>query len=67
MDITDLRSISTVLCFIALIGVFYWTYHPKRKNVYDEASQLPFGDDEHISSDSKNKPLETRLEKSGEK
>lgn len=63
MDITDLRSLSTVLCFIALIGVFYWTYHPKRKNVYDEASQLPFGDDEHITSGSKKESLE----KSGEK
>lgn len=65
MDITDLRSLSTVLCFIALIGVFYWTYHPKRKNVYDEASQLPFGDDEHMPM--KKESLETRLEKSGEK
>ena len=46
MDMTDLRSISTVLCFIALIGVFYWTYHPRRKNVYDDAAQLPFSDDD---------------------
>lgn len=53
MDITDLRSISTVLCFIALIGVFYWTYHPKRKGVYDDAAKLPFGDDEQINPNKK--------------
>ena len=56
MDITDFRSISTVLCFIALIGVFYWTYHPKRKDVYDDAANLPFGDDELNTSNRKNEP-----------
>lgn len=46
MDITDFRSLSTVLCFIALAGIFYWTYHPRSKKGFDEASQLPFSDDE---------------------
>jgi len=46
MDITDFRSLSTVLCFIALAGVFFWTYHPRSKKGFDEAAKLPFGDDE---------------------
>ena len=48
MDITDFRSIATVLCFIAMAGVFYWTYHPSRKKIYDDAAKLPFSDDDDI-------------------
>lgn len=45
MDINDFRSLATVVCFIALAGVFYWTYHPKRKKNFDDAAMLPFGED----------------------
>lgn len=45
MDINDFRSLATVTCFIALMGVFWWAYSPKRKKDFDEAAQLPFGND----------------------
>lgn len=45
MDINDLRSLATVTCFIALSGVFWWAYSPKRKKSFDEAANLPFGND----------------------
>lgn len=69
MDMTDLRSISTVLCFIAIIAVFYWTYHPKRKGVYDDAELLPFGDDDDLkpSSDKKQATSNSKTEQQGEK
>jgi cytochrome c oxidase cbb3-type subunit 4 len=45
MDMNDLRSVATVLCFIALVGIFFWAYHPKRKNRFEADGQLPFVDD----------------------
>jgi cytochrome c oxidase cbb3-type subunit 4 len=38
MDINDLRSIFTVLAFIAFIGIVWWAYSDRRKATYDEAA-----------------------------
>ena len=51
MDINDLRSLATVMCFIALAGVFYWAWHPKRKDRFEQDAQLIFGDDIVDSTD----------------
>lgn len=45
MDVNDLRSLATVLCFIALAGIFYWAYDPKRKSRFEADAQLLFGDE----------------------
>lgn len=46
MDINTLRSIATLLLFIAFIGMCIWVYSAKRRKGYDEAANLPFIDDE---------------------
>ena len=45
MDINDLRSLFTVLAFIAFIGIVWWAYSDRRKATYDEAAMLPLDDD----------------------
>ena len=45
MDINDLRSIFTVLAFIAFVGIVWWAYSDRRKQTYDEAALLPLDDD----------------------
>ena len=45
MDINDLRSLFTVLAFVAFIGIVWWAYSDRRKQTYDEAAMLPLDDD----------------------
>ncbi|MCM2308216.1 MAG: CcoQ/FixQ family Cbb3-type cytochrome c oxidase assembly chaperone [Sulfuritalea sp.] len=45
MDINDLRSLFTVLAFIAFISIVWWAYSDRRKKTYDEAAMLPLDDD----------------------
>lgn len=42
MDINVLRSMVTVVAFIAFIGILVWAYRPSRKMQFDDAAQLPF-------------------------
>lgn len=46
MDINDLRTIVTVLGFACFIGICLWAYSGRAKAGFDEAAQLPFGDDD---------------------
>lgn len=43
--VNDLRSISTVLAFLAFAGIVWWAYSDRRKAAYEEAAQLPLDDD----------------------
>ncbi len=45
MDINDLRSLFTVLAFIAFVGIVWWAYSDRRKQTYDEAAKMPLDDD----------------------
>lgn len=45
MDINDLRSIFTVLAFVAFIGIVWWAYSDRRKATYEQAAMLPLDDD----------------------
>lgn len=42
MDITDFRSLATVLCAIGFAAVVWWAYGSSRKQRFDEDAQLPF-------------------------
>jgi cytochrome c oxidase cbb3-type subunit 4 len=53
LDITDFRSIATVLCFVAFLGVTWWAYAPGRRRQFDEAARLPFADGSANESDPK--------------
>lgn len=45
MDINTLRGISTVVMFIAFIGLCWWAFSRKQKTQFDEAANLPFEDE----------------------
>lgn len=42
MDINVLRSIVTVLAFVAFIGIVVWAWSSGNRARFDEAAQLPF-------------------------
>ena len=46
--LNDLRSLVTVLAFVAFIGIVFWAYSRRRKKAFDEAAQLPFSEDEEL-------------------
>ncbi|MEF8698201.1 MAG: cbb3-type cytochrome c oxidase subunit 3 [Candidatus Accumulibacter sp. UW26] len=47
MDINDLRSIITVVSLLTFLGVVWWAYGVKgNKQRFEEASMLPFTDEE---------------------
>jgi cytochrome c oxidase cbb3-type subunit 4 len=45
MDVNDLRSIATVVCFVIFIGIVVWTYSRRNREDFEEASKLPFDQD----------------------
>lgn len=45
MDINDLRSIVTVLAFVAFLGVVAWAYGAGARRGFEEAERLPFDED----------------------
>ena len=52
-DLNTLRTIGTVLVFVAFIGICIWAYSAKRKKSFDEAADLPFADEKKTSAESK--------------
>lgn len=45
MDINTLRSIVTVVAFIAFLGIVVWAWSGRNAASFDEAAQLPFKQD----------------------
>ena len=46
MDISTLRSIVTVIAFLAFIGIVVWAWSRRNQASFDEAAQLPFRQDD---------------------
>ncbi|PID42094.1 MAG: CcoQ/FixQ family Cbb3-type cytochrome c oxidase assembly chaperone [Proteobacteria bacterium] len=46
MDINTVRGLSTFLVMGAFLAICWWAYGARRKKRFDEASQLPFEDEE---------------------
>ena len=46
MDINTLRGLSTILVGIVFLGICLWAYSSAKKKDFDDASNLPFDDDE---------------------
>lgn len=46
MDINTLRSVVTVLTFIAFIGIVIWAMSRTNQADFDEAAKLPFRQDD---------------------
>jgi cytochrome c oxidase cbb3-type subunit 4 len=45
MDVNDLRTVATVICFVIFIGIVVWTYSRRNREDFEEASKLPFDQD----------------------
>lgn len=65
MDINDLRGFSTVLVFIAFVGVCWWAFAPRRKKRFEEAANLPFADDMQHKQTEQSDASETASASSG--
>lgn len=45
VSIATLRSLSTVLAFVAFIAICLWAYSRERRDDFEKAANLPFADD----------------------
>ncbi len=45
MDINTLRSVATVACFIAFIGIVVWAWSRRNAADFEQAANLPFEQD----------------------
>jgi cytochrome c oxidase cbb3-type subunit 4 len=52
MDINDLRSLFTVLVFLAFIGIVVWAYSAKRKQSFDAAARAPLDEQDELTASS---------------
>ena len=46
MDVNTLRSAVTVVTFILFLGIVVWTLSKGRSAEFEEAANLPFGQDD---------------------
>lgn len=46
MDVDGLRLATTVVLFIAFLGIVAWAWSKRRERAFDEAARLPFEDND---------------------
>ena len=46
MDVNTLRSAVTVVTFILFLGIVVWTLSKRRSAEFEEAANLPFGQED---------------------
>ena len=44
MGIDDLRIVTTVLLFFLFMGIVWWAFGKGRKQYFDDAAAIPFGE-----------------------
>ncbi len=45
MDITTLRIIATLACFVTFLGIVWWAYAGRNRERFHEAALIPFDHD----------------------
>lgn len=45
LDISTLRSLATVACFIVFVGIVRWAYSRRNAADFEQAAHLPFEQD----------------------
>ena len=45
LDINTLRSVATLVCFVAFLGIVRWAWSRRQAVAFDEAAHLPFADE----------------------
>lgn len=58
MDFGTLQGIGTILAMVAFLSVCWWAYSGRNKKRFDEASKLPFLEDEPSRSEEVESPGE---------
>ena len=67
MEANVLRSAITLLSFVAFLGIVWWAWGRGRKARFDEASRLPFADEEmQRRTLEKERPVAARRREDGE-
>jgi cytochrome c oxidase cbb3-type subunit 4 len=54
MDLNTLRSIVTVVSFIAFLAIVFWAYSPRKTRAFEEAAALPFREERGEASNTEN-------------
>ncbi len=60
MDQGTLQGIGTVLTMIAFLGVCWWAYSARNKKGFEEASKLPFADEQPPSEEDAQSPSQQK-------
>ena len=55
MDYVNILSIWTIVVMVLFIGIVLWAWSGKRKQSFDEAANIPFDEDEMLSTDTNSK------------
>ncbi|MEJ8850660.1 cbb3-type cytochrome c oxidase subunit 3 [Variovorax rhizosphaerae] len=45
MDLTTLRIMATVACFLVFLGILAWAFSRRNTERFEEAARLPFEQD----------------------
>ena len=51
MDFTLIQSVWTIVIMVAFLGIVVWAWSSKRKQGFDEAANIPFHEDEQVSTE----------------
>ena len=51
MDFTLIEAIWTVVVMVVFIGIVLWAWSGKRKQDFNEAANIPFTEDEPVSTE----------------
>lgn len=55
MDQGTLQGIGTILTMIAFLGICWWAFSSRKQKDFDEASKLPFSDEQPEESQTEDK------------
>ncbi|TNE79491.1 MAG: cbb3-type cytochrome c oxidase subunit 3 [Gammaproteobacteria bacterium] len=58
MDQGTLQGIGTILTMIAFTGIVWWAYSGRKQKDFDEASKLPFADEQEEQDESQKEDKE---------
>jgi cytochrome c oxidase cbb3-type subunit IV len=48
MDVNTLRTILTLACFAAFVGITVWAFSSSRRERFADAARVPLMEDEHV-------------------
>lgn len=55
MELSEMRSVVTLVSFLTFVGIIVWAWSKRNKSSFDEAAQLPFNDEYSAESQRREK------------